>query len=81
MPMTFELVVRSAAGAIQTLTLSGPDAADARSRAVRDGFQVLACAPRTTVSTRHARNSAETGGRRRNTTKHGEKRENWDWNG
>jgi general secretion pathway protein F len=59
MPMTFELVVRSAAGTIQTLALSAPDAADARSRAARDGFQVLACAPRASMSTRQARNSAQ----------------------
>src|SRR5262245_55437807 len=59
MSMTFELVVRSAAGAIQTLALSATDASDARSRAVRDGFQVLACAPRTSMSTRHARSSAQ----------------------
>ena len=30
---------------------------------------------------RHHRNSGEAGGRRRNPMKHGEKRENWDWNG
>lgn len=59
MSMTFELVVRSAAGAIQTLALSAADVAGARSRAVRDGFQVLACAPRASMSTRHARNLAQ----------------------
>jgi general secretion pathway protein F len=59
MSMNFELVVRSAAGAIQTLALSAADAADARGRAVRDGFQVLACAPRASMSTRHARNAAQ----------------------
>jgi general secretion pathway protein F len=58
MATTFELVVRSAAGAIQTLALSAADAADARGRAVRDGFQVLACAPRATIATRRARNAA-----------------------
>lgn len=59
MTTTFELVVRSAAGAIQTLALSAADASDARSRALRDGFQVLACAPRKSMATRHARNSAQ----------------------
>ena len=59
MAMTFELVVRSAAGAIQTLAVSAADPADARSRAVRDGFHVLACAPRASMSTRHARNAAQ----------------------
>ncbi|NML44481.1 type II secretion system F family protein [Ramlibacter sp. G-1-2-2] len=59
MAITFELVVRSAAGAIQTLAFSAADAADARSHAVRDGFQVLACTPRASISRRHARNSAQ----------------------
>ena len=59
MAMTFELVVRSAAGAIQTLAVSAADPADARSRAARDGFHVLACAPRASMSTRHARNAAQ----------------------
>lgn len=55
MATRFELVVRSAAGAIQTIALSASDAADARSRAVHDGFHVLACAPRPSLSTRNAR--------------------------
>ena len=59
MSMTFELVVRSVAGAVQTLALSAADAADARSRATRDGFQVLTCAPSTAASTRSARASAQ----------------------
>lgn len=55
MATRFELVVRSAAGAIQTIALSASDAADARSRAVHDGFHVLACAPRPSLATRNAR--------------------------
>ena len=58
MAASFELVVRSAAGAIQTIALSAADAADARSRAVRDGFHVLACAPRPSLSTRNARDTS-----------------------
>lgn len=59
MATRFELVVRSAAGAIQTIALSAADATDARSRALRDGFQVLACAPRPSISARNARDSAQ----------------------
>jgi general secretion pathway protein F len=58
MSMNFELVVRSGAGAVQTLALSAADAADARLLAARDGFQVLACAPSAAASTRSARTSA-----------------------
>jgi general secretion pathway protein F len=58
MAMAFELVVRSAAGAVQTLALSAADAADARTRAARDGFQVLACAPTAGSSVRAERRVA-----------------------
>jgi general secretion pathway protein F len=43
---TFELVVRTAQGLVQTLEMSALDAVDARARAAGDGFQVLGCVPR-----------------------------------
>jgi general secretion pathway protein F len=43
---SFELVVRTAQGLVQTLDLTAPDANAARARAVRDGMQVLACKSR-----------------------------------
>ncbi|MGZ3439386.1 MAG: type II secretion system F family protein [Polyangia bacterium] len=58
MSMSFELVVRSATGTVQTLALSAADAADARSRAGRDGFSVLSCAPSGAASTRAAKSWA-----------------------
>jgi general secretion pathway protein F len=57
MSMAFELVVRSTAGAVQTLAVSAVDAADARNRAVNDGFLVLACAPRADSPSRAARHA------------------------
>lgn len=41
----FELVVRTAAGNVQTLELSAVDAAAAQAQAVREGLQVLGCRP------------------------------------
>lgn len=56
MTMAFELVVRSASGAVRTLALSAADAADARTRAAHDGFHVLACAPSAASSARAGSN-------------------------
>jgi general secretion pathway protein F len=46
MSLTFDLVVRTSAGAVQSLQFSAADAASARSRAIQDGMQVLSCSPR-----------------------------------
>jgi general secretion pathway protein F len=45
MSLTFELVVRGGAG-MQMLDVTAMDAADARTRATHDGFQVLSCTAR-----------------------------------
>jgi general secretion pathway protein F len=45
MTPSFELVVRTPTGAVQTLVISAVDAAAARFRALQDGLQVLACSP------------------------------------
>jgi general secretion pathway protein F len=58
MAMTFDLVVRSQAGAIRTLAISAADAAEARSRALRDGFHVLTCTEGAKGAARSARTSA-----------------------
>jgi general secretion pathway protein F len=55
MSMTFELVVRSAAGAVQTLAIAAADPTDARNRVAREGFHVLACAEATKGAARSAR--------------------------
>lgn len=50
----FDLVVRTAAGAVQSMVLNAADITAARSRAVQGGFQVLACRPRSGSATRSA---------------------------
>jgi len=45
MRTSFELIVRTANGNVQALSLSATDAAAACAQAVRDGMQVLTCAP------------------------------------
>lgn len=50
MPSSFELVVRTADGYVQTLHLRAIDAAAACERAARDGRQVLDCKPRRAAS-------------------------------
>ncbi len=62
MSMTFDLVVRSPAGAVRTLAVSAANVADARSRAVRDGFHVLACSEGVGRAARSARNWARRSG-------------------
>jgi general secretion pathway protein F len=52
MSIAFELVVRSATGNVQTLGVAANDAAEARTRALHDGFQVLTCNPRPSGSAR-----------------------------
>jgi general secretion pathway protein F len=42
----FELVVRTAQGTVQTLTMSASDEVGARASALRDGLQVLSCSTR-----------------------------------
>ena len=67
---------------IHAALLAGPESETFLARTARlDYFRTGPEPGSPGVSKRRARNSAETGGRRRNTTKHGEKRENWDWNG
>ena len=67
---------------IHAALLAGPESETFLARTARlDYFRASPEPGSPGVGKRHARNSAETGGRRRNTTKHGEKRENWDWNG
>lgn len=51
---SFELVVRTAQGLVQTLELNAANAAEARGRAASDGFQVLDCSLRN-----HSRASAK----------------------
>jgi general secretion pathway protein F len=57
MSMTYQLVVRSVTGAVQTLALAAASADEARSHAARDGFHVLTCAPNAASLTRSARSS------------------------
>ena len=67
---------------IHAALLAGPESETFLARTARlDYFRTGPEPGSPGVGKRHARNSAETGGRRRNMTKHGEKRENWDWNG
>jgi hypothetical protein len=67
---------------IHAALLAGPESETFLARTARlDYFRAGPEPGSPGVGKRHARNSAETGGRRRNTMKHGEKRENWDWNG
>jgi general secretion pathway protein F len=46
MQMPFDLVVRTAGGAVRSLEVSAGDATAASARAIQDGLQVLACTPR-----------------------------------
>lgn len=53
--MNFQLVVRSPAGAVSTLAVSATDGAEARSRAARDGFNVMTCSEGVESAARTAR--------------------------
>jgi hypothetical protein len=67
---------------IHAALLAGPESETFLARTARlDYFRAGPEPGSPGVGKRHARNSAETGGRRRNTMKHDEKHENWDWNG
>jgi general secretion pathway protein F len=55
---TFDLVVRSSAGAIHTLAVAAADSTDARNRVSREGFHVLACAEAAKGAARAERRSA-----------------------
>jgi general secretion pathway protein F len=55
---TFDLVVRSPAGAVRTLAIAAANVTDARNRAARDGFHVLACTEALRDAARSARTSA-----------------------
>jgi uncharacterized protein len=67
---------------IHAALLAGPESGTFLARTARlDYFRTGPEPGSPGVGKRHARDSAETGGRRRNTMKHGEKRENRDWNG
>ena len=57
----FQLVVRTAAGAVQTLNVAAHDAGAARAAAARDGLQVLGCSERSGMARTRA---ADNGGRR-----------------
>jgi general secretion pathway protein F len=46
MLISFDLVVRTAGGAVRSLEVSANDATAARARAIQDGLQVLGCTPR-----------------------------------
>jgi len=46
MQISFDLVVRTSAGAVRNMQVSAADAAAARARALQDGLQVLGCTPR-----------------------------------
>lgn len=59
--VSFELVVRTAQGQIQTLELLAADAGSACERAVRDGLQVLAC--KAQGASRHMKTGVRSGGR------------------
>ena len=62
---------------IHAALLAGPESETFLARTARlDYFRTGPEPGSAGIGKRH-----ETGGRRRNTTKHGEKRENWDWNG
>ncbi|MDH4060835.1 MAG: type II secretion system F family protein [Aquincola sp.] len=55
MQAAFDLVVRTAGGAVQSLQVTAGDATAARARAAQDGLQVLACTPRSKGDGRAAR--------------------------
>jgi general secretion pathway protein F len=55
---TFDLVVRSSAGAIHTLAVAAADSTDARNRISREGFHVLACVEAAKGAARAERRSA-----------------------
>jgi general secretion pathway protein F len=46
MMLAFDLVVRTAGGAVRNLQVSAADASAARAKAIKDGLQVLGCTPR-----------------------------------
>lgn len=58
MSLTFELVVRSAAGAVQTLAVSAANSGEARTRVSREGFHILACSEAAKGEAKAARRSA-----------------------
>jgi general secretion pathway protein F len=55
MQTPFDLVVRNAVGGVRSMEVSAGDATAARARAIQDGLEVLACAPRGKPGGRAAR--------------------------
>jgi predicted RNA-binding protein YlxR (DUF448 family) len=66
---------------IHAALLAGPESETFLARTARLDYFRTGPEPGSPGVGRPHRNSGEAGGRRRNTMKHGEKRENWDWNG